>query len=351
MADTYTVEDQFEEEINFIRTTDRVLGDPPGTTGTLTGPINVFGQKVLNSLRHLKNALDAIDTTVPNATTTEKGIAELATKVEAETGDDTTRITPPKRVFDILKHDNAKATDTTRGTVKFATQDLTNEGTDTETVISPGLLSGFFQNLNFPGRLSGTSPDTASWLTSDDTAISTEAELSDVQQFEFYISATNKVHLITAQLEFLLTDTATQFKIEINPGLTSVDWVFFNADLVYHYGSDPRRSISLSGSVSGTTADAEHWEYPEGRINGNNGPQANGDFFMTDLGHDHEFSDNFTATGTLPANTREYLQRAVLSRRLENTDDGEGFPIRLWRIDHTTDRRSLFNIMILAVES
>lgn len=141
MADTYTPEDQFEEEINFIRTTDEVLGDPIGTTGTLTGPINVLIQKVVNSLLNLKNRLDAINTTQPNATTTTRGIAELATQVEAETGEDTTRITPPKRVFDILKHANAQATDAIRGTAKIATTSEIETGTDNETIVTPAGLS------------------------------------------------------------------------------------------------------------------------------------------------------------------------------------------------------------------
>ena len=82
MADNITPQDQFEEIIEFIRTTDKVLGDPPGTTGVLSGPINKVLQKIANSLLNLKTRLDGLNITVPNASTTVKGIAELITKIE-----------------------------------------------------------------------------------------------------------------------------------------------------------------------------------------------------------------------------------------------------------------------------
>ena len=60
---------------------------------------------------------------MPNATTTEKGIAELITKNEVEKPydqADTTRIVPAKRVHDLLRHSVTQATTLKRGTVKFA---------------------------------------------------------------------------------------------------------------------------------------------------------------------------------------------------------------------------------------
>ena len=137
MPDTITPQNQFEEDIEFIRTTDRVLGDPPGTQGVLSGPINIIIQKIANSLLYLKNRLDNLTFTPPNATTTVKGIAEIATKQEAETGTDTTRITPPKRVFDILKHSNAQATTTQRGTSERATQAEADTGTNDTNHLTP----------------------------------------------------------------------------------------------------------------------------------------------------------------------------------------------------------------------
>ena len=56
MADEITPSDSNEiTDTQFILTTDNVQGDPPGTTGTLTGPINVALQKIVNTLLYLKN--------------------------------------------------------------------------------------------------------------------------------------------------------------------------------------------------------------------------------------------------------------------------------------------------------
>ena len=139
MADNITPQDQFEEIIEFIRTTDKVLGDPPGTTGVLTGPINKVIQKIANSLLNLKTRIDGLNITVPNASTTVKGIAELATKLEAETGTDTTRIIVAKRVYDILKHANAQATTLQRGTGQLATRLELLAGTTTK-IVTPDSL-------------------------------------------------------------------------------------------------------------------------------------------------------------------------------------------------------------------
>ena len=146
MADNITPQDQFEEIIEFIRTTDKVLGDPPGTQGALSGPINKVLQKIANSLLNLKTRLDGLNITVPNASTTVKGIAELATKLEAETGTDTTRIIVAKRVYDILKHANAQATTTTRGTAFRADETKGRSGTDDEAMITSLRLLDFLRN-------------------------------------------------------------------------------------------------------------------------------------------------------------------------------------------------------------
>lgn len=130
MANELPEQSQFDETIEAILTTEPVQGDPPAFQGQPTGKINVNLLKLANRCRWLKNALTALNITVPNATTTTKGIAELATKQEAEALQDTTRITPPKRVGDILKHQNAQATESQRGTAAIASQSDAEGGTD-----------------------------------------------------------------------------------------------------------------------------------------------------------------------------------------------------------------------------
>ena len=127
---------QFDETIEAILTTEAVQGDPPGFNGQPTGKININLLKLANRFRWLKNALEALNINVPNATTTERGIAELATKQEAEALQDTTRITPPKRVGDILKHSNAQATESQRGTAELANKSEAEDGTDNTKIMT-----------------------------------------------------------------------------------------------------------------------------------------------------------------------------------------------------------------------
>ena len=130
MANEYDEQSTFEEDIEAILTTDSVQGDPPGFSGTLTGKINVVLFHIVNRTRWLKDTLAALNITVPNASTTVKGIAELATKSEAEAATDTTRITPPKRVLDLIRATIAQATETVRGTMMRANQSEAEGGTN-----------------------------------------------------------------------------------------------------------------------------------------------------------------------------------------------------------------------------
>ena len=140
MANELPEQSQFDETLEAILTTEPVQGDPPAFQGQPTGKINVNLLKLANRCRWLKNALAALNITVPNATTRQRGIAELATKAEAEALKDTIRITPPKRVGDILKHQNAQATESQRGTVQRATQTEVEDGANTTKYVTPATL-------------------------------------------------------------------------------------------------------------------------------------------------------------------------------------------------------------------
>lgn len=184
MADEIQREDEFDEDIQFIRTTDRVLGDPPGTRGTLTGPINVALQKIANALTYLKNRIEGLTVTVPNATTTTRGIAEIATKAEAEGLADGTRITPPVRVHDIVKSDNAQATTTQRGTVKRADQNLGEAAVDDETYMTPRQVrhARRHANANASEQWRGTAKvatTAQAEAATDDTTMMTPAKTED----------------------------------------------------------------------------------------------------------------------------------------------------------------------------
>ena len=145
MANEYDEQSNFQEDIEAILTTDPVQGDPPGFSGTLTGKINIVLFHIVNRTRWLKDTLAALNITVPNASTTTKGIAEIATKTEAEAATDTTRITPPRRVLDLLRATVAAATETVRGTVLRATQSEVDAGNENTKYITSAALQ---QKLN-----------------------------------------------------------------------------------------------------------------------------------------------------------------------------------------------------------
>ena len=82
-----------------------------------------------------KNIPDILD-----ASETVKGIVELATNAETNTGTDTTRAVHPAGLKYVL--DNRNASETVRGLIELATQAEANAGTDAVRAITPATLAG-----------------------------------------------------------------------------------------------------------------------------------------------------------------------------------------------------------------
>lgn len=82
-----------------------------------------------------KNIPDIVD-----ASETAKGIVELATDAEANTGTDGTRAVHPKGLKYTL--DNRNASETGTGLIELATQAEVNSGTDTTRAVTPATLQG-----------------------------------------------------------------------------------------------------------------------------------------------------------------------------------------------------------------
>ena len=148
MADEIHPVDEFADEVQFIRTTDRVLGDPPGTAGKLSGPINVVIQKIINSLLWLKNRVDGIDTTVPNATTSQRGVIELATADEARAATDTVRAMTPANTKRFNQSTAAQASETDRGTAKVASKTDAIAGTNNIDMMTPKRTSEVLEDMD-----------------------------------------------------------------------------------------------------------------------------------------------------------------------------------------------------------
>lgn len=128
MANELPEQSNWEDEIEAILTTDRVLGEAPGFSGSLNGKINIVLKKIADRTKWLR---DNMMQTIGNATSTVRGIIELATQNEARTGTDTTRAMTPARTRDWTQHPNSEATETTHGTVERLTNAEARLATDT----------------------------------------------------------------------------------------------------------------------------------------------------------------------------------------------------------------------------
>ena len=181
-----------------------------------------------------------------------------------------------------------------------------------------------------------------------------QPQLNNVRHYTWSLGDTAKRHLIIGELEFLAPDSVTlsnEYKIEVNPGISDADWISFQSDLVYHPASNiGATSIDVSIDIDADTGDAQSWDYPSARIDANGGPQSNGDLDMSDMGHTHTIDIDESQTVDMPDAITGAIDYATLRRRLENNTDGRNFPVKLWRVDYTSDKRALFNITIEAIE-
>jgi len=134
--------------------------------GTFHGEAVQIGDMIIarqdnpSSLAHWtlvnKNIPDILD-----ASETQKGIVELATNAETNTGTDTTRAVHPAGLKYVL--DNRNATETVRGLIELATQAEVTAGTDTVRAVTPATLAGV---LGTGGTLSNARKFTQTLTTS-----------------------------------------------------------------------------------------------------------------------------------------------------------------------------------------
>ena len=108
--------------IEYILTSDDVQGDPADVVlgSNLTGKINQVIQALVDNLNYLdENAF----TSLPDASVTVKGVAEIANQSEGRAGTDNTRIMTALRVLDLIRNGtNVIATESRKGTLEIADQ-------------------------------------------------------------------------------------------------------------------------------------------------------------------------------------------------------------------------------------
>ena len=136
MANLIPEEENWEDEIEAMLTTDQVIGEAPGFTGAVSSKINRMFRAVLNRTRWLRGN----QVPVNDATISSPGVVELANPDEARGGSDATRVMTPARSKDFIESSVAQATTEKRGTVELATQAEVNAGIDDRKVITPATL-------------------------------------------------------------------------------------------------------------------------------------------------------------------------------------------------------------------
>ena len=193
-AGKYKTDQNYDDDIEFIKDTDPVQGDPAGTdpeNSPLTGGINVVIQKIVGSLAYLKDAIDnatiarmtdsvfgtgrtatqneaetgtahgqggpllsvlrgmqLLRGSAAQATVTRRGTAEIASATEAVDENNTTHMLNPQRGFTLLRSSQAQATESQRGTVRRASQSQARALTDTERYLSVALLLDTVRNAS-----------------------------------------------------------------------------------------------------------------------------------------------------------------------------------------------------------
>lgn len=140
----------FHEMIEYILTSERVLGDPANLAGSVAGKVNVVFQNLIDNINYLKehgiseadvNALIAAAVVAANENTA--GIAEVATQNETNTGTDDTKIVTPQKLKGASFLQNIIPTTTTATFTKHSG----NGGITTEDKIIIGKL--LFARISF----------------------------------------------------------------------------------------------------------------------------------------------------------------------------------------------------------
>ena len=152
----YDTDPNYDDDIDFIKDSDPVQGDPAGTdpeNTPLTGPINVIIQKIVGSLAYLKDAID--DFSIERMTDTVFGIGRTATQQEAEDGTAhgaggpvLTPLRGKQNALETLRSSDAQSNTTRRGTVRRATNPQAIGLTNTDAYLTAALVAAILVHSN-----------------------------------------------------------------------------------------------------------------------------------------------------------------------------------------------------------
>lgn len=119
----------------------------------VSGYINGIGHLIL--VKHDTSEIDAgyMIASVPDSSSTVKGIVELATNAEAIAGADTVRAVTPANLAAVAGTFVPSATSTAQGKVELATSAEVSTGTDTTRAITPEALRSAIASLGMVGEI------------------------------------------------------------------------------------------------------------------------------------------------------------------------------------------------------
>lgn len=134
--------------VRIIESTDPVLGLQAGETldDHTDSPYNWALRALYLRDLFLEDKFDNLDTSVDDASTTERGIIEIADTTEATTLTDQGRAITPALAKAILEHENAEATTSKRGTAEFANQTEGRTGTNDDKIMTSERVLDFLRN-------------------------------------------------------------------------------------------------------------------------------------------------------------------------------------------------------------
>lgn len=141
-----------------IEDNDQILGGAEEIGGAVNSPPNYALRALVRRTAWLRAQIAALS--IPDASTTVRGLVELASTAEVAAGTDQTKaVTPhtlqekidalpaPPNVLNILRGADGQATETRRGTAEVATQTEAETGMDNTTMMTPLRAKQLFDEL------------------------------------------------------------------------------------------------------------------------------------------------------------------------------------------------------------
>lgn len=183
-----------------------------GIGSQLAGPTNGH---VLTADNTIKGGLKwaAGGGSVPDATETVKGIAELATQAETDAGVDDSRIVTPKKLANWSGRTVPDATETVKGIAEIATQAETNTGTDDARIVTPLKLANWTGRVKKAAFNVGDGVSTVIDVTHNFGTTDIVVQVYDNSTYETVTCLVTRQTINTVRLTFINPPSTNQFRV------------------------------------------------------------------------------------------------------------------------------------------